>query len=427
MTFANLGPFPDSDGYAEARSLDGADPLRDYRSRYVHFDSELIYLDGNSLGRLPHAAVDIVEDVTRHQWGDRLIRSWNEGWWELQLELGDLLAPIVGAGPGEVMISDSTSVNLYKLAVAAVAARPHRSKIVTDDLNFPTDIYVLEGIAAQMGRRLEVVASDGIHGPIEGLAAAIDSDTALVTLSHTAFKSGYTYDPAEVVVMAHAAGALVLFDCSHSVGSVPINLTGSEVDLAIGCTYKYLNGGPGSPAFLYVRSDLQGSLENPITAWWGHAEPFAFDLRFKPVEGIRRFHTGTMPILSLAAAAAGIRDVGDAGIEPIRTKSIALGEYMIGQLDVHLRDLGFDLASPEDANRRGSHVSLAHEHAWPLTRALIEAGSVIPDFRVPDNIRFGMSPLYNSFVDVHTAVQRLKIIADTSVYRQFAGVQTPVT
>lgn len=427
MSSLNLGPFPDADGYDQALALDEADPLQTYRSRYVHTDPDLIYLDGNSLGRLPHTAIDTVEEVTQRQWGDRLIRSWNEGWWELQLELGDLLAPILGARPGEVIISDSTSVNLYKLAMAALTAQPGRSKIVTDDLNFPTDLYILQGIASQTGTELVIVKSDGINGPLEGLDSEIGPDTALVTLSHTVFKSGYTYDIGRITELAHQAGALMLWDCSHSVGALPIALVRSDVDLAIGCTYKYLNGGPGSPAFLYVRSDLQDRLDNPITAWWGHAEPFAFDLHFKPVEGIRRFHTGTMPILSLAAAEAGIRDVVDAGIDQIRAKSVALSEYLIDQIDSHLRPLGFDLASPLDSGDRGSHVSVAHEGAWPLARALIEVGRVIPDFRAPDNLRLGLSPLYNGFLEVHTAIQRLKTITQTRVYERFSNVKTAVT
>jgi kynureninase len=427
MTLPDLGPFPDAHGFDAAQALDSSDPLRSYRDRFVHTDPDLIYLDGNSLGRMPRAAADIIENVSKRQWGDRLIRSWNEGWWELQLELGDLLAPVIGSRSGEVMISDSTSVNLYKLAMAAVSARPERRKIVTDDLNFPTDVYILEGIASREDKDLVIVPSDGINGPVEALTAAIDSDTALVSLSHTVFKSGYTYDLGRITEAAHQAGALILWDCSHSVGAVPIDLDAADVDLAIGCTYKYLNGGPGSPAWLYVRSDLQDALENPITAWWGHAEPFSFELEFQPVEGIRRFHTGTMPILSLAAIEAGIRDVVDAGAEAIRAKSVSLGEYTISQHETHLQDLGFGLGSPADSQIRGSHVSLTHDQAWPMTRALIEVGNVIPDFRVPDSLRLGLSPLYTSFADVHTAVQRLKAIAERGVYKEFAGVTKAVT
>lgn len=427
MTLSDPGPYPGEAGHDEAVALDSTDSLNKYRNRFVRTDPELIYLDGNSLGRMPNAAADIVNDVVSHQWGDRLIRSWNEGWWELHLELGELLAPVIGAGPGQVMISDSTSVNLYKLATAAVAARPGRTKIVTDDLNFPTDVYVLGGIASREQKELVVVPSNGIHGPIEDLSRTIDENTAVVSLSHTTFKSGYTYDMPTITRVAHDSGALVLWDCSHSVGAVPVDLDAAGVDLAVGCTYKYLNGGPGSPAWLYVRSELQEKLENPIAAWWGHAEPFSFDLDFRPVAGIRRFHTGTMPVLSLAAIEAGISDVAEAGIHAIRAKSRALGEYLLNQYETHLRSLGFGLGSPVDAERRGSHVSLTHQEAWPMTRALVEVANVIPDFRVPDSIRFGLSPLYTSFVDVHTALQRLRIVAEEGLQARFVGVTKVVT
>ncbi len=425
---SDLGPFPAEPGYREATALDAADPLAGHRDRYVHDDPDLIYLDGNSLGRLPNDAADTIEAVTRQQWGKRLIRSWNEGWWELQLRLGDMLAPIVGARPGEVVISDSTSVNLYKLALATVLAAPQsRNKIVTDDLNFPTDVYILEGIANQHGLRLDVVASDGIHGPVDGLRDAIDDRTALVALSHTVFKSGYTYDLAEMTRMAHRAGAMVLWDCSHSVGAVPIDFDEASVDLAVGCTYKYLNGGPGAPAFLYVRSAHQERLANPITGWWGHAEPFSFDLEYRPVRGIRRFHSGTMPIISLAAIEAGLADVLSAGMDAIREKSVLMTTFLVDQARAHLEPLGLSVASPTDPDRRGSHVSLAHEMAWPMTRALIETASVIPDFRTPDNIRLGLSPLYTRFLDVHTAVIRLRDLVAAGTHLDFTDTSSTVT
>lgn len=427
MSVIESGPFPDAEGYEEAAALDAADPLREHRDRFVITDPELIYLDGNSLGRMPKATAGVLDRVTNQEWGDRLIRSWNEGWWDLQLHLGDMLAPLVGASPGEVMISDSTSVNTYKLARAAVDGVPERRRIVTDDLNFPTDVHILEGVAKKTGRTLEIVASDGINGPVEALDAAIDENTALVSLSHTAFKSGYTYDLAEITRMAHDAGAMVLWDCSHSVGALTVELNDAGADLAIGCTYKYLNGGPGAPAFLYVRSDLQARLENPITAWWGHAEPFSFDLEFRPVSGIRRFHTGTMPMLSLAAVESGIAAVLDAGIGEIRQKSVALSEYLISQWETHLSRHGFGLASPPDPQRRGSHVSLSHGQAWPMTRAMIEVGRVIPDFRTPDNIRLGLSPLYTTFTEIHTAVQRMKRIVGSGAHTAFMDVKATVT
>ena len=428
MTDIALGPFPDAPGYDEAVAGDRADPLAAFRVRYLHPDPDLIYLDGNSLGRLPVAAIDTIEETTRHQWGDRLIRSWNDGWWDLQLTLGDKLAPLLGAGPGEVIISDSTTVNLYKLAWAAMTEAPEeRTRIITDDLNFPSDLYILAGVADQAGADLVVVPSDGVHGPVEGLAEAIDDTTALVSLSHTAFYSGYTYDLARVTAIAHDAGARTLWDCSHSVGALPVDLGGSRADLAVGCTYKYLNGGPGAPAFLYVRKDLQESLGNPIAGWWGHARPFDLDPAYEPTSGIRRFHTGTMPILSLAVIEAGLDDVVEAGIEAIRAKSLALSEYLIGQVKEHLTMLGFELASPLDSNRRGSHVSISHEEAWPINLALIERASLIPDFRAPDTIRLGLSPLYTSFVDLHTAVQRIGAIVMSGVHERYASVTATVT
>jgi len=426
MTVIDLGPFPGAEGYEQAQELDATDPLREHRSAFVIEEPDLIYLDGNSLGRLPRSAGEIIEKVTQNQWGTRLIRSWNEGWWELQLELGDLLAPLLGASPGEVMISDSTSVNTYKLADAAVAATG-RGKIVTDDLNFPTDLYILDGVAKRHSISLEIVESDGVNGPVEQLTDAIDDETALVSLSHTTFKSGYTYDLGLLTSIAHEAGAMILWDCSHSVGALPVELNAAGVDLAIGCTYKYLNGGPGSPAFLYVRSDLQDSLDNPITAWWGHAEPFSFDLEFQPVRGIRRFHTGTMPILSLAAIEAGISGVLNAGIDQVRAKSIALSEFLIDQWDTHLTSLGFGLASPTEAVRRGSHVSLSHPQAWPVTKSMIEQALVLPDFRAPDNIRLGLSPLYTTFTEIHTAIQRIKGVVESGAHTAYMNVTATVT
>ncbi len=389
----------------------------------------MIYLDGNSLGRLPLAAREVTERLVDEQWGRGLIRSWNDGWWDLQVRLGDRLAAIVGARSGEVIVSDSTSVNLYKLAMAAVGGRISRHKIVTDDLNFPTDLYVLDGVGRALGddHRLEVVPSDGVQGPVDALERSIDEDTALVSLSHTVFKSGYTYDIESLTETAHRAGALILWDLSHSVGVIPISLEESGADLAVGCTYKYLNGGPGSPAFLYVREELQSQLANPITAWWGHARPFDFELGFEPVKGIRRFHSGTMPIVSLALIEAGLNVVAEAGIVALRSKSQALTRFLIEQWEEHLQPLGFELATPLEPNRRGSHVSLGHGEAWRITRAMIEAAQVLPDFRAPDNIRLGLAPLYTSFMDVHTAVQRIREVVETGTHLHFECVRPSVT
>jgi kynureninase len=427
VTEFHLGPFPDAAGFDEAVGLDQSDPISGFRERFHVADPGLIYLDGNSLGRLPQAVRPLLERVVVEEWGDRLIRSWNEGWWDLQMAVGDRLAPLIGARGGEVLIADSTSVNLYKLAMAAADAADGRSKIVTDDANFPTDVYVLRGVAEMIGGTLDIVATNGSGSPLDALETALDEDTAFVSLSHTAFKSGYTHDLGVVTELVHRSGALMLWDLSHSVGVVPIDLDGSGADLAVGCTYKYLNGGPGSPAFLYVRENLQESLDNPIQGWWGHADPFAFDLEFRPVGGIRRFQTGTAPILSLVGVDAGIREVAEAGIDRIRAKSVSLTEFFIQQWEEHLASLGFALASPRDPHLRGSHVSLSHAEAWPIDVALIEIGQVIPDFRAPDNLRFGLSPLYNTHLEVHTAVQRIKWIVEGDIHAGFSGRELTVT
>lgn len=410
-----------------AANLDAADPLAHFADRFVVADAETIYLDGNSLGRLPITAASGIEHVVAHEWGERLIRSWNERWWELPVEIGERVAPLIGAASGEVILSDSTSVNLYKLAAAAVRARPTRSTIVTDDLNFPADLHVLEGVAASSGGRVEVVVSDGINGPAEALAAALTNDTALLSLSSTVFKSGYTYDVAALTAQAHEVGALVLWDLSHSVGAVELALASADVDLAVGCTYKFLNGGPGAPAFLYVRRDLQEQLENPISGWWGHSDPFDFRLDFTPAPGVRRFQTGTLPILSLSAAAAGIDLVAEAGMVSIAAKGRRLVAFAEELWADRLQPLGFDWASPTDPDRRGAHAALAHPDAWRITQALIELGRVIPDFRAPDNVRLGLSPLTTSFVDLQEAIDRLATLVIEGHHEAFPDEHSAVT
>ena len=427
MDTVDLGPFPSVSGFDSAVELDRLDPLAGFKDRYVFSNPDLIYLDGNSLGRLPSAAVPILDRVVRDEWGDRLIRSWNDGWWDLQLDIGNRLAPLIGASPGEVIISDATSVNLYKLATAALRAQPERGRIVTDDTNFPTDVYVLRGVAEANGGTLDIIATEDESDPVSALEASLDARTALVALSHTAFKSGYTYDLARVTQLVHDIGALVIWDLSHSVGVVPIDLEGAGVDLAVGCTYKYLNGGPGSPAFLYVRRSLQLSLENPIRGWWSHADPFDFDLDFRPTDGIRKFHSGTMPVISLATIDAGLDDVAEAGIDRLRAKSHSLTEFFIRQWEEHLERLGFVLRTPRDSGMRGSHVSLSHPDAWLIDRALIDVGQVIPDFRAPDNLRFGLAPLYTTHLDVHTAVQRVRLIVESGVFTGYDRTRQTVT
>jgi kynureninase len=412
-----------------ARGLDAQDPLARFRDQFVLADADTIYLDGNSLGRLPIHSADRIREAVESQWGERLIRAWGEGWFDAPERIGAKLARLVGAGDDEVIVADSTSVNLFKLAVAALKARPGRTAVVTDDLNFPSDIYVLRGALEFLGGcRLEIVRSpDGIGVPIEALAARIDERTALVALSHATFKSGYVHDLAAVTALAHRTGALVLWDLSHSVGALPIDLDRADVDLAIGCTYKYVNGGPGAPAFLYVRRDLQDALVNPIPGWFGQRAPFDFDLDYVPRGGMARFLTGTPPVLSLAAIEPGVELLLEAGVQRLREKSVRQTEYLIELWEAHLKPLGFTLNSPCEAARRGSHVSLGHPDGWRIDQALIAEMRVLPDFRHPDNIRFGIAPLYTSFADVHEAVTRLARVVTERRYEKYPCARSGVT
>lgn len=413
-----------------ARELDAQDELAHFRERFVIDDPDLIYLDGNSLGRLPQATRARLQRVMDYEWGQRLIRSWNEGWIEAAARVGGKIAGLIGARPDEVIIADATSVNLFKVALAAVLAQPDRNKIVTDNLNFPSDLYILQGVCKLAGGnyRLQVVESpDGIYGPVERLADAIDDDTALVALSHTVFKSGYTYDMAAVTEMVQRAGALALWDLSHAAGSTLVDLEAAGADLAVGCTYKYLNGGPGSPAFLYVRRKWQDRLNNFVSGWMGQAEPFAFNLEYEPAPGLRRFLTGTPPILAVSAIEPGVDMLLEAGMARVRAKSVQQSQYMIGLWEQLLEPLGFKLNSPREAAWRGSHVSLGHAEGYRIDRALIEEMNVLPDFRQPDNIRFGIAPLYNSFTEIRTAMVRLHTVVSERRYEKYSHSGLVVT
>ncbi len=411
------------DDFDFAQSLDQQDELAHFRQRFAPSNPDLIYMDGNSLGRLPLATQQRLQDAIAREWGERLIRSWNEGWIDAAARIGGKIAALTGAAADEVVLADSTSVNLYKLALSALLAQPKRRKIVTDDLNFPSDLYILQAVCDLLGHgcRLEVVRSDdGIHGPAEKLAEAVDENTALLSLSHTVFKSGYTYDMMAVTRRAQQSGAMVLWDLSHSVGALPIDLGRAQADLAVGCTYKYLNGGPGSPAFLYVRRDWQEKLKNPISGWMGQKDMFAFDLDYKPAPGLRRFITGTPPILSLSAVEPGVDMVLEAGIEAVRAKSLRLGPYFLDLWQEILAPLGFKLNSPTDASSRGAHISLGHKEGYRIDQALIAEMNVLPDFRAPDNIRFGLVPLYTSFTDVYTTVSRLQTVVNEKRYEKYS-------
>jgi kynureninase len=418
----------------EAARLDAADRLAAFRKRFIIDDPALIYLDGNSLGRLPVAAADIVSEAVREQWGKRLIESWNDEWIGLPRAMGAKIARIIGAEADEVVMTDSTSVNLFKLASAALGAAGGRKRIVSDEFNFPSDLYILQGVAEAAGEGfvLELARSkDGITIDADDLLSLIDTDTAIVCLTQVAFRSGFMYDIESITKAAHDAGAMVLWDLSHSAGAVPVYLNASDADLAVGCTYKHLNGGPGSPAYLYVKKELQDELLSPIQGWFGAHEPFAFDPDFKPAEGISRFLAGTPPVLSMRAAEPGLDLILEAGIEAIREKSVRLSSYLIGLSRQVLDPSEFSLGSPEDPGIRGSHVSLRHAEAFRICSAMKNPREgelkVIPDFREPDNIRLGLAPLYNTFGDVYEAVKRIGRIVEAGEFREHSDERGEVT
>lgn len=417
-------------GRAFAEGLDSDDELRAFRARFAIPDPGLIYLDGNSLGRPPRTVAERVGTLVDDQWPKDLIRGWNAGWIRSPARVGERIAGLVGAGPGQVVVTDSTSVNLFKLVLAALALRPERTALLSDALNFPSDLYILQGCLDLLGRRhtLDLVPSrDGMTIADDDLRSRLDQRTALVCLSHVAFKSGFLYDAASVTRLAHDAGALVLWDLSHSVGVVPIDLDRWEVDFAVGCSYKYLNGGPGAPAFLYVRRDLQESVRSPIWGWFGQRSPFAFELAYAPASGVERFLAGTPPILSLLALEAALDVCLEAGIEPIRRKSIALGEYLIDLAEQVLQRLGFALASPREAGRRGSHVTLRHPEGYRISRALAAEMGVLGDFREPDHLRLGLAPLYTTFAEVWDAVDRIRRCVEEARYLRYSSERLAVT
>jgi kynureninase len=412
---------------SRAEALDAADPLAAFRDRFLLADPALIYLDGNSLGRLPRTTAQRLHEAIEQEWGGELIRGWSH-WIELSRQVGDLIGTrLLGARPGEVLLSDSTTVNLYKLAAAALAARPDRRVIVTDDDNFPTDQYVLQGLADERGCHLRVVHTD-IDAGIDpaALAAAIRDDVALVSLSHVAYRSGALADLPAVTALAHDAGALTLWDLSHSGGSVPVGLADAGADLAVGCTYKYLNGGPGAPAYLYVRADLAEQLRQPIWGWFGQRDQFAMGGRYDPAAGIDRFAVGTPPVLGAYAVAEGAALVAEAGIDRLRAKAMALTAYLIDLAGQWLDPLGFRVASPRQAARRGAHVSLHHPQAWQVCQALAERG-VVADYRTPDRLRLGPAPLYTRFVDVCEALDRLRRLVAAGAHEDYPTEPARVT
>jgi kynureninase len=392
----------------EATELDLRDPLALVRERFS-LPEGVIYLDGNSLGALPKAAPQKLAEA-QAQWRDDLIASWNKhGWIDWPVRIAAKLAPIVGAKPSELLIADSTSVCLFKLLAAAVRARPGRGTILSQQRNFPTDLYVAQGVADVLGVNLQTVAAADV-------LSAIDEDTAVVTVTHVDYRGASVHDMRAINEAAQAAGALVVWDLCHSAGAIELDLDGTGCELAIGCGYKYLNGGPGSPAFIYVAERLQEELQNPLQGWMGHAQPFAFVDDYQPARGILKFLTGTPSILALAALEAGLDTFAGMAMRDVEAKARRLSQLFVDEVEARCGDQ-VRLASPRDSAQRGSHVVFGHPEGYAVMQALIARG-VIGDFRAPDLMRFGFAPLYNRFADVVRAADILADILRTREWDQ---------
>jgi kynureninase len=388
----------------DLEALDRADPLRAFRGRFV-IPEGVIYLDGNSLGALPRATAERIREVVEDQWGRDLIRSWNvHGWIDLQQRIGAKIGRLIGAGEGETIVADSTSVNIFKMLAAALELSGERRVVVSETSNFPTDLYVAEGLLHHLGRghTLRLAEPDGIE-------TAIADDVAVVMLTHVNYRTGRMYDLRRITERAHAHGAIMLWDLSHSAGAVPIDLSDANADLAVGCGYKYLNGGPGAPAYLYVARRHQSRISPVLSGWLGHESPFAFEPSYRPAHGIERFIVGAPPILGLTALETGVDLMLEAPMAAVRAKSVQLTEMFDALVTQEIGAGTFALVSPREPEMRGSQLCYAHESGWPIMRALIDRG-VIGDFRAPDILRFGFTPLYVSYVDVWNAVATLREI-----------------
>jgi kynureninase len=395
----------------DAERLDASDPLAPFRDRFLLPDG-LVYLDGNSLGALPKAAATLMADVVAREWGEGLVRSWNDaGWIDLPRRVGDKIAHLVGAGPGEVVCTDSTSINVFKVLSAALALRPGRLTILSEEGNFPTDLYMAEGLVRLRGAGhwLRLV-------PKGDVLSALDADTAVLLLTHVDYRSGEMHDLDAVTRAAHAAGALVAWDLAHSAGAMPVDLTAAGADFAVGCGYKYLCGGPGAPAFLYVAPRHQETFEQPLSGWLGHAEPFAFAAAYRPAPGISRFLCGTPPILSMTALDAALDVVLEADLSLVREKSEALTTFFISAVEQACGD-AVQLLSPREPSRRGSQISFVHPDGYAVMRALIARG-VVGDFRTPDVLRFGFAPLYVRFVDAWETARALAEVLSSHAHER---------
>ncbi|MGX5800295.1 kynureninase [Bradyrhizobium sp. Arg314] len=397
---------------AEIEAMDAADPLRAMRGRFV-LPEGVIYLDGNSLGAASVNVFNEVETAAKQEWAQDLIRAWNTArWFDMPVGLGDRLGRLIGAAPGQSVVCDTTSINIYKVLHAALATRPERSVIVAEGDSFPTDLYMAEGVAST--RPGTVLRLEGVDAP--AIEELVDDRVAVILVNHVNYRSGRLRDMAALTRKAHDAGALIVWDLCHTAGALPVDLDGSNADFAIGCTYKYLNGGPGAPAFIYAANRHHGDIRQPLSGWWGHARPFAFEQGYAAGTGIRRFLCGTQPVLSMRALKGALDLWDEVDMTAVRGKSIALTDLFIRLVEVRCGAFGLELESPRNGAERGSQVSFAHPHGYQVMRALIERG-VIGDFRAPSTVRFGFTPLYVGYRDVWDAVDVLEDILRTGAWQ----------
>ena len=402
----------------ELQQLDRDDPLRNYRSLF-HLPEGVIYLDGNSLGPAPKEVFKKMEKVLHQEWAEDLIRSWNNaGWWELTDRLGSMVAKLIGADDDEVVVCDTTSVNLHKVLHAALSLKPGRNKVIAEADCFPSDLYVLEGVKS-LHPDLEILL-EGRDG--SSIPEMLDEQVAAVLINHVDYRSGIIRDMENLTRQVQEFGGLVVWDLSHSAGIYPVQLNRCRVDFAVGCTYKYLNGGPGAPAYLYAASRHHAACNQPLSGWFGHARPFDFERHFDPDSGIRRFVCGTQPILSLRALQSGLEIYQDVSLQQVREKSMALTDLFIMLLKNECAAWELEIISPEDASQRGSQVAVSHPQGYAVMQALISRG-VIGDFRAPNLMRFGFAPLFLSYQDIHDAVKQLKQILESEEWNQEAFLQ----
>jgi kynureninase len=414
-----------------AEKLDREDVLKEFKGQF-ELDENTIYLDGNSLGPIHKKTKTLIQDLVNNQWGQRLIRGWNEDWLESQKRIAGKIAKLINADDDEVLVTDSVSVNLFKLAFAILKSKNAKGKILTDSLNFPSDLYIFQGLIEHSfpEAELKIISQNDLGNANEEIRGNIDNETALVSLSHVTYKNAFQYDVKSINEKAKKEGAFNLWDFSHAVGAVPINVKEMKIEMAVGCTYKYLNGGPGAPSFLYISKEILNNLNNPIAGWFSHSNPFAFMPEFKTSNSIQRFAVGTPPILSLKAIEPGIDIFLEAGMTNIQRKSVMMFDLFHQLFQTYLKELNFNIETPVDSASRGSHIALTHKEAYRINLSLINPRinrkTIITDHRPPNIIRIALTPLYVSFGELYETVLRLKEIVETKEFKNHSPVKTGV-